>query len=130
MACLRTLLVGSRQTLSASLVPKYEHRGRASKTTDVLSIFHDEAVNADMRAFATLMAHIKEIDESHSTVLMFQVENEVDLLGNSRDCGAAANTIFSKSVPHDLITGTYSNPHLKSNLSKCNFSSHSRGSWT
>lgn len=44
---------------------------------DVLSIFHSEAQKADAKAFGKLMAHLKEVDKKHSTVIMVQVENEV-----------------------------------------------------
>jgi hypothetical protein len=40
---------------------------------------------ADARAFAALMRHIKEVDGRDHTVLMMQVENEVGVLGDSRD---------------------------------------------
>jgi hypothetical protein len=38
------------------------------ETADVFSIFHPEAPKADRKAFSTLMSHIKEVDEAHSTV--------------------------------------------------------------
>ena len=40
---------------------------------------------ADARAFAALMGHIKEVDGADHTVLMMQLENEVGVLGDSRD---------------------------------------------
>lgn len=49
------------------------------------------------------MAHVKEIDENQFTVLMVQVENEVGLLGDSRDASPAANDKFSQPVPADLV---------------------------
>jgi hypothetical protein len=70
---------------------------------DVLSIFHGEAQKADARAFGRLLAHLKEVDEKHLTVIMVQVENETGLLGDSRDGGAAAEKCFNSAVPSDLI---------------------------
>ena len=53
------------------------------KTGDVLSIFHHKVVKADAKAFARLMAHIRDFDEAYSAVLIVQVENETGLLGDS-----------------------------------------------
>jgi putative aminopeptidase FrvX len=50
-------------------------------------------------AFAELMRHIERIDGDHRTVLMVQVENEVGLLGASRDHSYPANVAFTTSVP-------------------------------
>jgi beta-galactosidase GanA len=58
--------------------------------------------DADARAFAALMKHIKEIDSRDHTVLMMQVENEVGVLGDSRDRSEAANNAFAGAVPEQL----------------------------
>lgn len=73
------------------------------ETTEVLSLFYPEARKADAKAFKKLMAHLKEVDEAHSTVLMVQVENEPGLLGDSRDGGPAAEKLFRQPVPADLL---------------------------
>lgn len=70
---------------------------------NVLSIFEPEVVQADSAAFKQLMRHIRKIDEEHSTVLMVQVENEVGLLGGSRDRSPIANAGFAAPVPTALI---------------------------
>lgn len=49
------------------------------------------------------MAHLKEIDGQHSTVIMVQVENEVGLLGDSRDGSPAADKVYNQEVPADLV---------------------------
>jgi hypothetical protein len=77
--------------------------GGILETADVVSIFHSEARDADTRAFCALLDHIKAIDEAHSTVIMVQVENEVGLLGDSRDGSLAANSCFSEPVPAQLV---------------------------
>jgi len=61
-----------------------------------------EAVEADARAFAALMAHLKEYDGDQNTVIMMQVENEIGVLGASRDCGVYANKLFSECVPDEI----------------------------
>ena len=77
--------------------------GGVLETGDVLSLFQDEGPKADAKAFSTLIKHLKELDEDHSTVIMVQVENETGLLGDSRDGSAAANERFAQDVPSDLI---------------------------
>ncbi|KFZ11679.1 hypothetical protein V502_07462 [Pseudogymnoascus sp. VKM F-4520 (FW-2644)] len=69
---------------------------------DVLSIFHSEAQIADRKAFSTLMAHLRRVDKEH-TVIMVQVENEIGLLGDSRDGSKAAGKRFHEPVPEDLL---------------------------
>jgi hypothetical protein len=64
--------------------------------------FSDQLLEADSRAFATLLRHIREIDRDH-TVIMVQVENEVGILGDSRDRSAPAEAAWHKPVPADLI---------------------------
>ena len=49
------------------------------------------------------MKHIKEIDSHDHTVVMMQVENEVGVLGDSRDHSDAANKAFASAVPAQLM---------------------------
>jgi hypothetical protein len=69
---------------------------------DILSTLNEANVNADAKAFAALMKHIREVDDAH-TVIMIQVENEVGVLGDSRDRSALADEAFKRSVPKELI---------------------------
>ena len=99
---------------------------------NVVSIFHSEAQECDARAFSKLMAHLKEVDEKNSTVIMVQVENETGLLGDSRDGSAAANSRFDEPVPSSLLRRLSSEwgtlrPELRQNLAKLN--KNSKGSW-
>lgn len=77
--------------------------GGQLKTQELLSPFNPRAWEADAKAFAALMRHLKEVDEAHSTVLMVQVENETGLLGDSRDGSKIANELFKKPVPKELL---------------------------
>lgn len=61
-----------------------------------------EAMKADASAFAALMKHVKEVD-SQQTVIMIQVENEVGLIGDSRDRGPLAEKAWQDQVPADLL---------------------------
>ena len=80
------------------------------------------------------MRHVKEVDEAHSTVIMVQVENEIGLLGDSRDGSSTANKKFSESVPKDLVELLSKkwdtlHPDLKANLQTFKFLGRSSGSW-
>jgi hypothetical protein len=70
---------------------------------ETLSTFGEATVNADAKAFAALMHHIKEVDGTQHTVLMMQVENEVGVLRDSRDRSPAANKAFAGQVPAELM---------------------------
>lgn len=60
------------------------------------------AVDRDARAFAQVMAHIRETDETESTVIFMQVENEIGLLGTPRDYSEEANRFFDEPIPEQL----------------------------
>ena len=72
------------------------------KTVEVLSTLSDANRNADAKAFAAFMRHIKEGDSPARTTIMVQLENEVGLIGDSRDRSALANEAFAKPVPKEL----------------------------
>ncbi|MBV8552178.1 MAG: DUF5597 domain-containing protein [Acidobacteriaceae bacterium] len=71
---------------------------------EILSTLGKATMEADAKAFAALMHHIREIDGQSHTVLMLQVENEVGVLGDTRDHSAAADKAFASAVPHELTT--------------------------
>src|SRR5207249_10715533 len=70
---------------------------------EVLSTFGEPTMQADARAFAAVMRHLREADSNQHTVLMIQVENEVGVLGDSRDRSAAANQAFAGPVRKPLL---------------------------
>lgn len=78
--------------------------GAVTKTLELVSPFNEAAWQADAKAFAALMAHLRDFDSQHSTVLMVQVENETGLLGDSRDRSRIAEQKFASPVPAELIT--------------------------
>lgn len=53
----------------------------------------------DARAFAALMAHLKEFDGEENTVIAVQVENEVGIWGHARDFCRQANEAFEGEIP-------------------------------
>lgn len=69
-----------------------------------LSYLGTETMKADAKAFANLMAFIKEYDEEENTVIMVQVENETGLLGNSREVSDLADEYFERDVPEDFLS--------------------------
>src|SRR5438270_4889930 len=70
---------------------------------DVLSANADSNLEADKKAFAALMQHLKQIDGDQHTVLMVQVENESGSLGSVRDFSPAAEKLFQAQVPDDVL---------------------------
>jgi Domain of unknown function (DUF5597)/Beta-galactosidase len=79
--------------------PRVVERGMEIET---LSTLGTATLQADQRAFAALMRHLKEVDGRDHTVLMMQLENEVGVLGDSRDHSEAANQAFASPVPAQL----------------------------
>jgi len=74
-----------------------------SRTIELLSPLSDANRDADARAFAALMRHVKEVDGSRHTVIMIQVENEVGMQGDTRDRSPLANQAFAGPVPKELM---------------------------
>ena len=69
----------------------------------VWSTLSENNWKADGSAFAALMHHLRDFDQRDHTVLMVQVENEVGVLGDSRDRSEAANAAFAGQVPAALM---------------------------
>ena len=74
------------------------------RDTERLSPFSSAVREADARAFAKLMHHLREADGQRHTVLMVQVENEVGVLPQSRDHSEVANAAFAAEVPQTLMS--------------------------
>jgi len=70
---------------------------------EILSPFSKENVDADARAFAAFMRHLREVDGAEHTVIMIQVENEIGMIPDSRDRSAEANILFAQAVPLELM---------------------------
>jgi hypothetical protein len=73
------------------------------KSIELLSPFSDANRDADARAFAALMRHVKEVDGRQHTVIMIQVENEVGMPSDSRDRSPVANQAYAGPVPKELM---------------------------
>jgi hypothetical protein len=76
---------------------------KGGKTLEILSTLSAANRDADARAFAALMRHIRQEDSAQRTVIMVQLENEVGVLGDSRDRSPAANEAFAGPAPAELL---------------------------
>ena len=70
----------------------------------ILSPLHEASCQADAKAFAALMRHLRKVDGRKHTVIAVQVENEVGIRPESRDHSAAAEIAFRSEVPGELLT--------------------------
>ena len=68
-----------------------------------LTPFGSTSRDADARAFAAMMRRIAEIDTTDRTVIAVQVENEIGLLGDTRDRSNNAERLFNSPVPAAVI---------------------------
>jgi beta-galactosidase GanA len=76
---------------------------KAGKGMEILSTFSKDNLDADSRAFAAFMRHLREVDGNEHTVIMVQVENEIGMIPDSRDRSAIADKLFNQPVPVELM---------------------------
>jgi len=76
---------------------------KSGKSIEVLSTLNDTNREYDTRAYTAFMRHIREVDSKKNTVIMIQLQNEVGVLGDSRDRSKPANEAFTKAVPKELM---------------------------
>ncbi|MBC7828753.1 MAG: DUF5597 domain-containing protein [Chitinophagaceae bacterium] len=81
--------------------PRMRIKGNFS--VEAFSPLSGELMKADAKAFAAFMKHVKQVDEQQQTVIMIQVQNEVGLLGGTRDYSEMANKAYHQQVPKELI---------------------------
>nr|WP_229262476.1 DUF5597 domain-containing protein [Duganella radicis] len=68
----------------------------------VLTPLSPQLQTAERRAFAAFLAHLKAVDPQH-TVILIQVDNEVGMLGDSRDRSKLAQEAWDAQVPRALM---------------------------
>lgn len=73
------------------------------RSAEILSPLSEAALDADKRAYVRFMDHLAKVDAQRTT-LMIQMQNEVGVLGDSRDRSDAANSAFVAPVPAELLT--------------------------
>ena len=76
---------------------------REGKPLEIASPFSENVFQADSRAFERLMRHVAETDSREHTVIMVQVENEIGMLEEARDCSEQADRLFAAPVPEALM---------------------------
>jgi hypothetical protein len=74
------------------------------RSHEIFSVFGEETLSADKKAFAALMKHIRETDEQQKTVIMVQVENEIGMLTTAREISPTADKFYNGPVPEELMT--------------------------
>ena len=84
-------------------------RIKNGKSVEVLTTLSEANLQADTRAYTAFMSHLREVDSGQHTVIMIQLENEVGLIGDSRDRCAAAESAFAGAVPPELAAYLQSN---------------------
>ncbi len=76
--------------------------GKNGKPVDSPSPHIKEMMEADKKAFASMMKYLKNVDTRH-TVIMVQVENEPGSWGSVRDYSPIAQKLFDGPVPSELM---------------------------
>lgn len=103
------------------------------RSQELFSVFGKETLEADKKAFAALMKHIRETDAQQKTVIMVQVENETGMLTTARENSKTADAFFNAQVPSELTNYFATNkaslvPELKDKWTKQG--NKTKGSWT
>ncbi|MBQ6577695.1 MAG: DUF5597 domain-containing protein [Bacteroidales bacterium] len=99
--------------------------------TDYISTFCEAACEADQKAFAALMRHIRERD-THHMVLFMQVENETGLWQQNIDNSDEARKAYAGAVPSALTAFLKANESVLVTPMKDKWIENgrkSRGSW-
>jgi beta-galactosidase GanA len=104
---------------------------RTGKGLEILSAFSRNNLDADIKAFAALMKHLKATDKAQ-TVIMIQLENEIGMLTEAREYTVDADKAFANEVPRELMNYLTAKkdsivPELKEHWSKNGFKT--TGNW-
>jgi hypothetical protein len=76
--------------------------GKNGQPVDSPSPHTQAGMEADAKAFAAVMGHLKKADPQH-TVIMVQVENEPGAWGSVRDYSPTAQKLFEGQLPAELL---------------------------
>lgn len=101
---------------------------RDGRRANQITPFSSAARAADARAFTALMQRIRDLD-TDGTVIAVQVENEVGLLGDSRDRGPLAEEAFASDVPEDVLAAVRSDPAMPLHAEWVRHGSIGAGDW-
>lgn len=112
------LWFGAYKNTSPSYAPAWVklNNARFPRLTDAkghisyaLSPLYKSTLDADRKAFASLMAHLRDVD-AQRTVILVQVENETGTYGSVRDFSLVAQKLFDGPVPAKLVAGMHKMP--------------------
>lgn len=80
-------------------------RARTSdgRAVEIMTPFSKDNRDADARAFAAFMKHLRAVDGTAQTVVMIQVENEIGMIPEARDHSPEADRAFAQQVPSELL---------------------------
>lgn len=101
------LWFGTWKNSMSSYVPAWVKRdaARFARTLDgdgrpqeILSALSDATRDADARAFAALMRHVKAVDAGHGTVTMVQVENEIGFLPLAKEGARSSDGMADRAA--------------------------------
>jgi len=76
---------------------------KTGASAEIMSPFYNENLQADVKAYRSLMRHLAVFDKKENTVIMMQVENEIGMIPDARDYSALATEEFKKPVPGELM---------------------------
>ncbi len=99
---------------------------------ETISVFSEELLEADKRAYAVLSRRIAESDRGRR-IIMMQPENEVGILGSDFDYSELGQSALSSDVPSALLNYLAENRHaLRPELRKVwqDAGEKASGSWT
>ena len=136
------LWFGSWKNGISSFVPAWVKAGpdrfprvrvKSGKSIEVLSTFGAANLEADTRAYVAFMRHLREVDSAQRTAIMIQMQNEVGILGDSRDRSAAGEAAFTGPVSPELAAYLQKNrdrlyPELLKTWGSAGF--RTAGTWT
>jgi beta-galactosidase GanA len=106
------LWFGSWKNAMSSYVPDWVKRdyerfprawGKDNVPIEVLTPLADVNRDADARAFAALMRHVKQVDGRQHTVIMVQIENEVGSHLDTSHRDPLAKKLYAGPVPKELM---------------------------
>ncbi|MEO9966812.1 MAG: DUF5597 domain-containing protein [Reichenbachiella sp.] len=106
-------------------------KNKEGQLTETLSVFSQESMRADARAFAAMMKRIKQVDKDQ-TVIMMQPENEVGIFQNIDYNKLVLDKYNKQNVPEALLTYLKKNEkNLKNEVRSVweNAGSKTSGTW-
>ena len=101
----------------------------SSGNREHISPFSTAIRDADARAFSALMKHLREVDSESRTVIMVQVQNEVGILGDSRDRSRIASQQFEAQVPNEVFAALEADTELRLATAWEEQGGQTRGNW-